>query len=172
MTSAECYSCSASLEEDDRPEVLEPETSRFDEFAARAKACHSGELSREDFGQWVKETQKLMQRKREEYVELVREGEFEDVDFEGVQTLDCLANLEYHRTGYFDEREDEVSTAMEGMLEMEAAMEQMLEFAKNEQVEDSILVAALEQLWEGNLKCNQAIQMNREFKEQLLQSAS
>lgn len=164
--SSRCHSCSCSLTQTTEHH-RELETGRFDEFAAQAEAYQAGKISRWELGQWVRVTRELMNERREEYVEVVREGELEDVDTEGVQSLECLDHLEYQREAYFDQREQEVSTAIEGIFQIEAAMVKMLEFAHDESLGDTVLVEALHQMWEGNLMVNRAIQMNREFRESL-----
>lgn len=165
-----CHSCRLPLDEHALQvyQSFKSETSRFDEFAAQVEAYTSGALSRAEFGNWVLMTRELMSNRRENYVEVIRETELEEVDLSQITTIESLDQLKMYRTGYFDVREEEVSTAMEGILAIESAIELMVAFAEDQSLDDSTLVAALEQMWQGNEKCNEAIRMNRVFREKLL----
>ena len=169
--SSECHSCGAPLDEIEAEVVstLEPETSRYREFALQVRAYQEGRLTRQEFGHWLEHTRALMDQRRDEYVALIRDAELEDVDVSRVNSLESLNSLQVNTTGYFQEREEEVTMAMEGIFDIEAAMSQMMEFATDESVGDSVLAIALRKMWEGNEKCNEAIRMNRVFRERLLQ---
>lgn len=169
-----CHSCHMPLNEDEAAVSVsfEAETSRFDEFASQVEAYSSGSLSREEFGQWVQGMRDLLARRRENYVRIIKESELEDVDLSQVKTLECLEKLKVSHTDYFEEREQEVSTAMEGMMEFESALQVMLEFANDENLDDSTLLTALQQLWRGNQKCNEAIYQNRVYHRKLLSESA
>lgn len=168
-----CHSCGVPLDEIEAAVTLalEPETSRYNEFVAHIDSYGKQELTRQEFGQWVKEIRKLLEHRKEQYISVIREAELETVDLSRVRDMQSLSELQIETTGYFQEREEEVSTAMEGIFQIETAVEQMVEFANDESRPDSDLVEALQLMWNGNQKCNEAIRLNRVFRERLLQGA-
>lgn len=133
-------------------------TSRYDEFADKVKVVRDGSLSKDNFGSWLKEIRKSLNLKRQNYVELIKDSDFEDIDVERLEVL---------QTNYFQEREEEVTMTMQGILEFEDAMELMWGFVENESSDISTLDQALKKMWEGNEMCNEAIRMNREFRSRL-----
>lgn len=133
-------------------------TSRYDEFAEKVKVVRDGSMSKESFGTWLKEIRETLNLKRQNYVELIKDSDFEDIDVERLEVL---------QTNYFQEREEEVTMTMQGILEFEDAMELMWGFVENESSDLAVLDQALKKMWEGNEMCNEAIRMNREFRNRL-----
>lgn len=117
-------------------------TDRYDEFAARVQLVRNGQLSREDFGKWLGNIRQLLLNQRERYVDMIR-----------------TAN-------YYDDSSDEVDMSMTGIFEYEEAMEMMSLFASSE-ADISALDGALQKMWEGNEKINEAARINRQFRAQL-----
>ena len=56
---------------------------------------------------------------------------------------------------------------MTGILEYEESMEMMRLFAANHEIEMAVLDAALQKMWDGNEKCNEAMRINRDFRAKL-----
>jgi predicted nucleic acid-binding Zn ribbon protein len=171
---SECPSCGYPADEDDtvcsncNGSLLATEeiprthdrniTSRYDEFSEKVKGLRNGGLSREEFGKWLNQMRDMLNNRREHYVQFVKGSEFEDID---VDRLEVLQN------DYFNEREEEVTLTMEGIFEFEEAMSLMASFAEDHNSEADVLDEALKMMWNGNEKCNEAIRMNREYRNQL-----
>lgn len=155
-----CTNCNASLVATaEVPRTHDRDiTSRYDEFSAKVQGLRNGEISRQAFGKWLNEMREKLTGRREYYVQFVKGSEFEDID---VERLEVLQN------NYFNEREQEVTLTMEGIFEYEEAMGMMAAFLENEDVKEDVLDEALKMMWNGNEKCNEAIRMNREYRNQL-----
>lgn len=117
-------------------------TDRYDQFAERVQMIRDGRMSVEQFGNWLRTTQQMLLGQRERYVEMIKVS------------------------GYYEDSTDEVNMGMTGILDYEEAMEMMLSFAGGE-ADSATLDAALEKMWEGNEKCNEAARINRRFRAQL-----
>lgn len=117
-------------------------TDRYDQFAERVQMIRDGRMSVEQFGNWLRTTQQMLLGQRERYVEMIKVS------------------------GYYEDSTDEVNMGMTGILDYEEAMEMMLSFANGE-ADSATLDAALEKMWEGNEKCNEAARINRRFRAQL-----
>lgn len=117
-------------------------TSRYDEFAAKVQLIREGQMSREQFSNWLGYIKGTLVGQRERYIDLIK------------------------TSGYYEFGSDEVDMGMTGILDFEEAMEMMSSYATNG-ADQSILDAALEKMWEGNQKCNEAMRINRDFRAKL-----
>ena len=117
-------------------------TDRYDDFAAKVQMVRAGSMSREQFGAWLNNIRQLLLNQRERYVEMIRTAD------------------------YYNDSRDEVDMSMTGILEYEEAMEMMAVFASSDS-DISALDIALQKMWEGNEKINEAARINREFRAQL-----
>jgi uncharacterized Zn finger protein (UPF0148 family) len=155
-----CSNCQTSLRvADEVPRTHDRDiTSRYDEFAERVQDLRSGGLSREEFGKWLNQMREKLNGRREFYVQFVKGSEFEDID---VERLEVLQN------DYFNEREEEVTLTMEGIFEYEEAMGMMAVYAADDNIQADVLDESLKMMWNGNEKCNEAIRMNRDYRNQL-----
>lgn len=142
-------------------------TGRYNDFAKQIEALQEGKLPLEDFARWFYSTRDVMNRSRKDFVKLIRGLEFEDVDLTRVQTLEDLEAITVQKTDYFKSREEEVTTAVEGMLDYEAGMELIAQFLEQESEGHQALHEALQRMWDGNQKCNLALKMNRAYREEL-----
>jgi RNase P subunit RPR2 len=148
-TDHECKNCESILVSSDpldrpAPKSHEQEiTSRYDEFAGRVQMVRDGRMSRGQFATWLGTVQQMLVGQRDRYIEMIR------------------------TSGYYDFSSDEVDMGMTGILDYEEAMEMMVLFAGDDEADMSILDAALEKMWDGNEKCNEAMRINRDFRAKL-----
>lgn len=117
-------------------------TDRYEQFAARVQMVRDGRMTPADFGTWLETTKRNLLGQRERYYEMIKVS------------------------GYYEDSEDEVNMGMTGILDYEEAMEMMAAVVSG-QSELGMLDAALEKMWEGNEKCNEAARLNRRFRAQL-----
>lgn len=144
----ECGNCQATLVSSDPLDRPAPKThdrditSRYDEFASRVQMVRDGRMTREQFSTWLGTIKKQLVSQRDRYVEMIR------------------------TSGYYEMSSDEVDMGMTGILDYEEGMELMSLFAASEE-DLSVLDQALAKMWEGNEKCNEAMRINRAFRNQL-----
>jgi hypothetical protein len=144
----ECGNCQMPLVSDDPLDRPAPKshdqdiTSRYDEFASRVQLVRDGRMTREQFGTWLGTIRKSLVGQRDRYIEMIK------------------------TSGYYEFSSDEVDMGMTGILDYEEGMEMMSEFANNG-ADFSVLDKALQRMWDGNEKCNEAMRINREFRAQL-----
>lgn len=117
-------------------------TDRYDQFAGRVQMVRDGRISLADFGTWLETTKRNLLGQRERYYEMIKVS------------------------GYYEDSEDEVNMGMTGILDYEEAMGMMASVVGGE-ADIGVLDAALEKMWEGNEKCNEAARLNRRFRAQL-----
>ena len=117
-------------------------TTRYDDFAGRVQMVLDGRMTREQFGTWLGTIQQMLIAQRDRYVDMIR------------------------TSGYYEFSTEEVDMGMTGILDFEEAMEIMGLFSRGE-ADVGVLQSALEKMWEGNQKCNEAMRINREFRKQL-----
>lgn len=117
-------------------------TTRYDDFASRVQMVLDGRMNREQFGTWLGTIQQMLISQRDRYVEMIR------------------------TSGYYEFSTEEVDMGMTGILDFEEAMDIMGLYSRDE-ADVSVLQTALEKMWEGNQKCNEAMRINREFRKQL-----
>lgn len=144
-----CGNCNSELVSTDpldRPAPKSHErdiTSRYNEFADKVQMVRDGRMSRSQFATWVLNLQQSMLAQRDRYVDFIK------------------------GSGYYEFGRDEVDMGMTGILEYEEAMEEMVMFGENPDADMAQLDAALEKMWRGNEKCNEAMRLNREFRAKL-----
>lgn len=147
-SSHNCPSCGFviySQDSTDRPAPKSHErdiTDRYDQFAERVQSIRDGRISLAQFGTWLETTKRNLLGQRERYYEMIKVS------------------------GYYEDSEDEVNMGMTGILDYEEAMEMMASVVTGES-ELGALDTALEKMWEGNEKCNEAARINRRFRAQL-----
>jgi hypothetical protein len=147
--SEKCESCQTVLMSSDPLERPAPKsheyeiTGRYDEFADRVQSVRNNRMSRDQFSQWLDSIQKSLLNQRDRYVDLIQ------------------------TSGYYEYGSDEVDMGMTGILEYEESMEMMRLFANNHEIEMAVLDAALQKMWDGNEKCNEAMRINRDFRAKL-----
>jgi predicted nucleic acid-binding Zn ribbon protein len=147
--SEKCEHCQTILMSNDpldrpAPKTHEYEiTGRYDEFAGRVQMVRNSQMSREQFAQWLDSIQKSLLNQRDRYIELIQ------------------------TSGYYEYGSDEVDMGMTGILEYEESMELMRLFAGDHEIEMEVLDGALQKMWDGNEKCNEAMRINREFRAKL-----
>jgi len=140
-----CQSTIVSTDPLDRPAPKTHDrdiTGRYDEFASRVQMVRDGRMTRPQFATWLGTVKQMLAGQRERYVEMIR------------------------TSGYYDVSSDEVDMGMTGILEYEEAMEMMVVFATTDG-DIGVLDSALQKMWEGNEKCNEAMRINREFRNKL-----
>lgn len=155
-----CSNCQSSLlASAEMPRTHDKDiTSRYDEFASQVQDLRNGSLTRKEFGKWLNAIRARLNDRRDHYVQFVKGSEFEDVDVERLEVL---------QTDYFKEREEEVTMTMEGIFDFEEAMALMASYVEDESAQADVLDEALSKMWHGNEKCNEAIRMNRDYRNQL-----
>ncbi len=115
--------------------------SRYEDFRKAADKARSGQWSPQEFKQWLDKMVQDLSGRRDYYVKVIKD------------------------TDYYDYRDEEVDMGMTGVLDYEAGMEEMAEFVEDQN--PLHLDVALEKIWEGNEKINEAMRMNREFRRKL-----
>ncbi|MFA5504956.1 MAG: zinc ribbon domain-containing protein [Vulcanimicrobiota bacterium] len=118
-------------------------TGRYDEFAGRVQKMRNQEMTRLQFSNWLDHIQRSLLNQRDRYVELIQSS------------------------GYYEYGSAEVDMGMTGILEYEEAMEMMKLFADSEETDFAVLDSALQKMWDGNEKCNEAMRINRDFRAKL-----
>lgn len=140
----ECPHCGAGLPRMDhstQSRSFDTITERYDQFRSAGMKAKSGEWSRHELQEWLGQMSKRLAARAQFLIDTIRQ------------------------TGYYDYRSDEVDMGMTGVLDYEEGMELMRQFVEDGNplhIDD-----ALEKIWEGNEKINEAMRMNREFRRQL-----
>lgn len=141
----QCGHCEAVVVSNDPLDKPAPKThdsditDRYDEFAHQVEGLRTGRVAFADFSSWFSSVQGTLMAKRDGYVALIRDG------------------------GYYEVNSDEVDMGLTGIFDFETAMEMIEEFITGA-AEQSQLDEALRLMWEATEKVNEAMRMNRDFR--------
>ena len=116
-------------------------TALYDCMTRAAENVRSKKWTIEEFGNWLTAMKTTVDHRRDDYVETVKE------------------------TDYYEYRDDEVELTMTGVLEYYEGLELMTEFVSSQDF--ARLDDALGRMWEGNVKINEAMRANRDFRRDL-----
>ena len=141
-----CPNCGIELPEIDfldRPAPKSHEkdiTTRYESFARAIEKLRSQRMSRTEFLEWLETLAPDLLGKRTRYVERVKEF------------------------GFFEENPDEVEMCLTGILEYEESIMMMGGACQTEEMDFAVLDHALQKMWEGNEKINEAMRLNRAYR--------
>ncbi len=142
-----CQSCQATLVQldmssEDRHVVERTEV--FDKAQKNINDFRHNRMSREDFEKWVEAFGLKLNEQADGLTNLIRE------------------------TGYFEANPEEVEMGMTGVFDYLEGVDLLRVYLIEGDV--SLLEGALSKMWEGNLKVNESLKINREFVQDLRQS--
>lgn len=144
----ECPHCRLSLDSKDPIHAPAPRghadslTGRYDDFSKKVEGLRTGSVKPDEFITWLDGARAHLATKRTNYMQTIQE------------------------TGYYDMHSVEVDEAMNGILDFEAAVEEMWQFTLGK-TEVSALDEALARMWVANERINEAMRMNRGFRAKL-----
>lgn len=137
-----CHNTVASNDPLDKPaprshdsEIVE----RFEDFQTRVEALLQGNMTVEEFAIWFHDIQTRLHSKRDAFVALIKDA------------------------SYYEFHPEEVEMGLSGIFDFEMGMETMADILTGD-AEFTQFQPALEKMWEGTQKVNEAMRMNREFR--------
>lgn len=137
-----CPNCDAAMPRYSEPfSAPEMVTSRFRQFQDAAEKVRSGAWSVQEFASFLETISAYLAEKAREILQYVQE------------------------TGYYEYGQAEVDTGFSGIQDYEAGMMELYEFVHDP--DPSHLDQGLGRIWEGNVKINEAMRINREERKKL-----
>ena len=142
----ECNGCGTNLSRMDQasspPKTAGARvTQRFDMFKEICQHVKLGEISSEEFGAWLSQHYAVMKERAEAYVAYMEES------------------------GYYEYQTEEVELSFEGIGDYDEGVSELFAFVSDGELTHIDL--ALELIWQGNEKINEAMRVNRDFRKGL-----